>query len=138
MSASTIPHPVRSPQPSLKLALCNSATPSVASEGYYDWVLFLAAFDAQSNRLVTHNPSSVRRVHYKLHPTFPRPEVTLERSSTGDDAAPPFVLVQRGWGTFTVGAVVELEDSREVRLRHELSFEPGMHIGPAATVPEAH
>lgn len=53
-------------------------------------------------------------VTYKLHPTFPNPDIKVTKA--------PFRLDRTGWGTFTVKIIVNLKDGKKVETEHELTF----------------
>ncbi|CAE7898551.1 YAF9, partial [Symbiodinium necroappetens] len=57
----------------------------------------------------------VNKVVFHLHETFSEPVVEV--------AAPPFQITRFGWGTFEILAVIHLQDGRELKLTHTLSFD---------------
>lgn len=61
----------------------------------------------------------VQRVTYKLHPTFPNPERTVERSVRN----PNCELILWTWGLFEVTAVIEDKKGQLYELRHQLGYD---------------
>ncbi len=62
------------------------------------------------------NLSQIDKVVWKLHPTFPEPE--LEATDRGNN----FRIDASGWGGFVVKADVHLKDGTTKTLRHELEL----------------
>jgi transcription initiation factor IIF auxiliary subunit len=55
-------------------------------------------------------------VEWTLHPTFPNPIRRIR------DRASKFRLETAGWGVFTILALVQMSDGKQVRLRHDLAL----------------
>lgn len=77
--------------------------------GWWDWGISLEGAPSEL--------SQVRCVEYTLHPTFPNP---VRMICTRDNN---FLLTARGWGTFTLGAKLMLQDGSIRELKHQLKFQ---------------
>jgi hypothetical protein len=76
---------------------------------YWDWAVWI---DATPKAL-----STIERVVWLLHPTFPNPHVVSE------NAKKKFRLDSAGWGTFEIVARVQPKAGRTFKLKHMLQFE---------------
>lgn len=83
-----------------------SDTPAGA-ERVHEWTMML--------RFPEDTLGLVNKVVFHLHETFSEPVVEV--------AAPPFQITRFGWGTFDILAVIHLQDGRELKLTHTLSFD---------------
>ncbi len=109
----------------LTLAILLTAMPSVWSQdiataniskylgnGRWEWKIFVKA----EQRVL----ESIDHVEYELHPTFPRPNRTVNQLG---EAAYPFGLTCRGWGVFPVKITVYFKDGHRQRFKHMLEFQ---------------
>jgi tetratricopeptide (TPR) repeat protein len=76
--------------------------------GWYDWEIH---FDEPSQRL-----AEIKSVTYILHPTFPNPERKV------DNKQDQFMLKGRGWGSFQVKIIINLENGESVTKYHWLDI----------------
>jgi transcription initiation factor IIF auxiliary subunit len=77
-------------------------------DDWWNWAVWVEGSDDELN--------SVKSVEWNLHPTFTDPvRTSIDRQSK-------FRLDTAGWGTFPIQAVVQLEDGREIKLKHELEL----------------
>jgi transcription initiation factor IIF auxiliary subunit len=81
-----------------------------------DWWAWEAFLDDGGSGELT----KVESVEYVLHPTFPKPVVTITDPKNG------FVLRTSGWGTFNLTAFVNMKNGKRQKLTHllELELEP--------------
>jgi hypothetical protein len=61
----------------------------------------------------------VRRVTYRLHPTFPNPVINVSRSIQN----PSCQLIIWTWGVFVVNVTVETKTGARFNLQHTLSYD---------------
>ncbi len=80
---------------------------------WWKWKLFVGVPDTLTLDRIQH-------VRYKLHPTFPNPEVTILESGAAPERA--FQLLGYGWGTFEVPIEVVFKSGERMRLSHTLRF----------------
>jgi transcription initiation factor IIF auxiliary subunit len=76
--------------------------------GWWDWGVYIEGAPTELDR--------IRCVEYSLHPTFPNP---VRRVCSRADR---FLLAARGWGTFTVGIKLFLNDGSIRQMSHRLEF----------------
>jgi transcription initiation factor IIF auxiliary subunit len=77
--------------------------------GWWEWGVFIEGAAAELDR--------IRCVEYTLHPTFPNPvRVVCSRKER-------FLLTSRGWGTFTIGIKLMLNDGSIHQMSHPLRFQ---------------
>lgn len=75
---------------------------------WYEWEIHLAE---PPERL-----RQVKRVVYRLHPTFPNPVRVAQDAKSG------FSLKSSGWGEFEVLATISLKDGSEVHQKYRLKL----------------
>jgi hypothetical protein len=88
------------------LRLDNDSEPH--GEGWWKWSVWV---DGSPADLAT-----VTSVTYRLHPTFPKPIVTVTNADT------KFRLASAGWGEFAIAADVERKDGSTIRLERWLQL----------------
>jgi hypothetical protein len=89
-------------------------------DGRYSWKVWLEAEEETLDR--------IDYVVYKLHPTFPRPEIRLT------NRAENFALTAEGWGEFEIKIEVHYKDGEGDILKHWLKlrrdYPPGGDFAP--------
>lgn len=91
------------------ISLDNTASPS-KTRGYYKWVVFVKASDSELN--------SIDHVEYLLHPTFPKPQVSVF------NRASKFSYTATGWGEFEIKAKVVYKNNKSQYLSYWLKLQP--------------
>jgi len=81
--------------------------PPAGAERVHEWTMVL--------RFPEDTQGLVNKVVFQLHETFSEPVVEV--------AAPPFQITRFGWGTFEILATIHLQDGRELKVTHTLSFD---------------
>jgi hypothetical protein len=80
-------------------------------------IKFEGLSDSKSDKIDLKDADVIKKVLFKLHPTFRQPNIYVEKA--------PFELSRIGWGTFGVGIVIEFQDNLKMdklELEHNLSF----------------
>jgi len=75
----------------------------------YEWKVFIDEDEETLNK--------IDHVEYLLHPTFPHPR-RVAHNREGK-----FALRTRGWGKFTIKAMIFFKDETKERVTYELDFE---------------
>ena len=101
------------------LHLVNDSTPE--GDGWWSWSIWV---EGPEDELAT-----IEEVTYRLHPTFPKPVVTVA------DAATKFRLDGSGWGEFSVVAEVAVKAGEPIRLERWLTLEGDTREGADARRP---
>ena len=98
----------RKPNADVNFSTVSTASPIPDKPGWYDWEIH---FDELSQRL-----AEIKSVTYVLHPTFPNPEKTVSNKQD------QFMLRGRGWGSFQVKIIINLENGESITQYHWLDI----------------